>query len=864
MARRHHIQSGEDLYFTSIAGSDGDPNKCSFYIYYSGNTTVNIHLYKTGGYGSSNIVLEISTDGNTWTEWTADSSGNRVASIPNRILYIRNKSKTPTFFSDSTATYTFADFDLSERNVYYVIGGNIQSLLCACYNRNIPATAYCFSQLFMLLTIAPVQWIDMPTGQTHSNLVMPFTTLAPMCFNAMFLGCTHNTTYRSFNLAGSFSGTSDQNVLVLQGDMTGATGCFSSMFATANYFIGENNNHDKVGWIKMHGITGTMPQSAFDSMFYQCTNLTYTYSVLCGLDWYFGDHGIIAQEGMLNMFNGCTNLIRILEWEGNSEAPLRYNDQYYYEEPDLDDVRMDIYTSYVTSGGTQTKSYIGSSGMNCMFYGCTSLWYAFLPSHAVVGDYSCAGMYNGCTGLLGIIKFHGDPILPAGINYTRSGWNSRLVINTLGQFCYSTMFEDCSNLQETPILPAPADNQSAGCYFEMFRGCTNIHYIKMLGTASGSYTYNWLYNTNNDGVMVIAGSEASATRGQDTWTDTSVNGSNGWTVFNTYNEPFWILNPTDGAITVRWIKNGSAPTIYIYNSVAGSSGWDPTSPTTRSSTWTVSIPAHRRMFFSSGTSNTNAKFGSGTSNYWNIYIPTGADASVGGNLFTLLKVGNIMNMGTAFSVSYGFFKLLASPTSGSYTNAGLKYAQDLNICGKQAIDDSGSLTGSFTYTFRNFMDYQTNLLYPPQLIGPKLFYSSGSTTIKGVFRSAFIGCNNLVETPIMYMGNITKVQHLLWMFCIDENNGHLRRATFLNNALYDASSSSDPDSATYNWMYGQPASATFYISNEQTWDSSITRNNHTIPPGWTINKQVCAANFHYYEPNKIYYLENKYLVQEGV
>ena len=68
-----------------------------------------------------------------------------------------------------------------------------------------------------------------------------------------------------------------------------------------------------------------------------------------------------------------------------------------------------------------------------------------------VGDFSCMGMFSGCTGLVRA------PILPA---------------TTLGEQCYDNMFSGCSWLTGAPVLPATT--LAAGCYGAMFSGCTSL------------------------------------------------------------------------------------------------------------------------------------------------------------------------------------------------------------------------------------------------------------------------------------------------------------------------------------------------------------------------------------------------------
>ena len=58
----------------------------------------------------------------------------------------------------------------------------------------------------------------------------------------------------------------------------------------------------------------------------------------------------------------------------------------------------------------------------------------------------------------------------------------------LGTSCYTTMFAYCTDLIETPVLPALY--LSTQCYFAMFRGCSNITSV-VLPAATLDNTCYW-------------------------------------------------------------------------------------------------------------------------------------------------------------------------------------------------------------------------------------------------------------------------------------------------------------------------------------------------------------------------------------
>lgn len=94
----------------------------------------------------------------------------------------------------------------------------------------------------------------------------------------------------------------------------------------------------------------------------------------------------------------------------------------------------------------------------------------FKENNVVAGDVLGSLFYNN-TGLTRILN--PKTFLP----YTE-----------LELFCYSSMFENCSNLVNAPELPAKT--LISGCYSHMFLGCSKISYIKMLGTEAKDYEGN--------------------------------------------------------------------------------------------------------------------------------------------------------------------------------------------------------------------------------------------------------------------------------------------------------------------------------------------------------------------------------------
>ena len=98
-----------------------------------------------------------------------------------------------------------------------------------------------------------------------------------------------------------------------------------------------------------------------------------------------------------------------------------------------------------------------------------------------------------------------------------------LPATALQQYCYYYMFGNCTSLTTAPELPATTLN--SGCYNYMFYGCKKLNYIKAMFITKPStlYTSSWVSNVSSTGTFVknkIA-----------TWNVTGTNGiPSGWTV----------------------------------------------------------------------------------------------------------------------------------------------------------------------------------------------------------------------------------------------------------------------------------------------------------------------------------------------
>lgn len=119
------------------------------------------------------VNLEISTDGNTWTDYTIWDTIT-LANVWDKV-YMRNKSETDTWFSRTSNSYY--QFSMTW-NIW--ASGDITSLL----NKNGTTTVsrYYFFRLF--------EWCTSLTTAPE----LPATTLSSYCYSSMFYWCTSLTT----------------------------------------------------------------------------------------------------------------------------------------------------------------------------------------------------------------------------------------------------------------------------------------------------------------------------------------------------------------------------------------------------------------------------------------------------------------------------------------------------------------------------------------------------------------------------------------------------------------------------------------------------------------------------------------------
>ncbi len=293
------------------------------------------------------------------------------------------------------------------------------------------------------------------TNKPGVDLVLPATTLANRCYDAMFYGCTGLTsaptlpvnTLAKYCYESMFYGCTGLTTAPVLPATTLAEGCYRDMFENCT------------------GLTTapvlpatTLAKGCYSSMFYRCTGLT-TAPVLSATT--------LANHCYSGMFLGCTGLTSA------PELPVTILAEYCYEQ-------MFRECTNLTSAPVLPATTLFRRCYSGMFMDCKKLTSAPVL-HATRLAVRCYWeMFQGCTGLTSA------PVLPA---------------MTLEEMCYNSMFTGCANLTNSPVLPATtlADD----CYGSMFVGCRKLTTVTCLATSlSAAHCSDWLINVASNGTFV--------------------------------------------------------------------------------------------------------------------------------------------------------------------------------------------------------------------------------------------------------------------------------------------------------------------------------------------------------------------------
>jgi len=138
----------------------------------------------------------------------------------------------------------------------------------------------------------------------------------------------------------------------------------------------------------------------------------------------------------------------------------------------------------------------------------------------------------------------------------------------------------------------------------------------------------------------------------------------------------------------------------------------------------------------------------------------------------------------------------------------------------------------------------TSLVNAPELPATTLYYRC--------YASMFLGCTSLVNAPELPADTlINNCYDSMFYNCTSLVNAPELPADTLINGCYrqmfygctslnfvKALFITTPSSTyTQNWLNNVSSTGTFIMSDDATWDSTITRGGSTVPSGWTIKKE---------------------------
>ena len=280
----------------------------------------------------------------------------------------------------------------------------------------------------------------------------------------------------TFTATGNFKAKGNPLSLMYSGNFTGKAlkqYCFYMLFK------GNTKLVDSSGmWL---GTTSTA-QACYYQMFYGCSNMTRTVSLLPATN---GTGSCYKQ-----MFYGCSNLLASPTISLTSVGSECCNGMF-----------QNCTSMTQTTPTLLAMTLSGGQCYRSMYQGCTSLITApEIKATSISANDVCYSMFNGCSKLetcqseLKPMSAINSCYYLMFTNCTSLTVAPKLPATTIGTNCYYRMFEGCTNLiTPPPSLPAltiPAGAANGGSYYQMFYGCSKMTSAPTLhATTFGNYAY---------------------------------------------------------------------------------------------------------------------------------------------------------------------------------------------------------------------------------------------------------------------------------------------------------------------------------------------------------------------------------------
>ena len=543
----------ENEYFTIIALTDGtisyshkEGSNPMFYSINEGEwieTTVSVDI----SVSKNDMIRFKSNRGNqAYNQETFTSGGTAQFEVAGNLMSLVAGDDFATYVPNTNATGTDGELYCSFKNFFkdctglisaknliikYCDNESFSNFFNGCYNLQMPPKLpamtlanNCYSNMFngcqMLLTAPELPATTLADGCYSymfygcSNLAsapaLPATTLVDNCYQSMFGGCM------SFITAPKLPAT------------TLAKSCYEYMF------------RDCTNLASAPALPAmTLAQDCYSMMFYDCTNLTtapelpaMTLANNCYNNMFSSCISLtqapelpattLAQGCYSQMFWKCISLTQAPELPATDLAPYCYNSMFYGTNVLPDCSNIDFASSTVVASGGLSGLFAGTKvtdnelerllpkNDNGKYY---------LPV-TTLGDNCYSSMFQGCTSLTTA------PALPATTLKFRcygsmfAGCTSlitapELPATTLENMCYSGMFQDCTSLTTAPALPATTLKPM--CYSHIFNNCTSLNYIKCLATDISTFycTYSWVSGVASTGTFVKNPNMTSWAEGKD-------------------------------------------------------------------------------------------------------------------------------------------------------------------------------------------------------------------------------------------------------------------------------------------------------------------------------------------------------------
>lgn len=434
------------------------------------------------------LSIEYSTD---LVNWHTETSATAVVYTGNRYhvgdkIYIRGNNQAYATTS-ANCYFTFVHVDASSRQAKVNIYGNIMSLVYGdnFYNQTVLSSTRTFAGL-----LANKKIVD------ASNLILPATTLATVCYSRMFYNCTELITPPALPAT------------------TLATSCYNEMFCGCTALTTAPDL-----------LATTLTKYCYSMMFKGCTSLNYIKCLAtdisasnCLTSWVYGvsSTGTFIRDTNMTAWTIGANGIPT-NW--TVDPPLTHD--YSLDYLTFEAIQPTTFTfstnnlQYSLDNGSTWTTLTAGTATSQLAAGDKILWKqtGLTPSSSSpygIGTFSATGNFKAYGNVMSLYygdNFVGEDDLTGkdnafrelfiNNNYLIDVQNLILPATTLVESCYRSMFDKCYSLTSSPELPAitmapncyrsmfygnaivtapilPATTLATQCYSLMFNGCTSL------------------------------------------------------------------------------------------------------------------------------------------------------------------------------------------------------------------------------------------------------------------------------------------------------------------------------------------------------------------------------------------------------